>query len=80
MTVAAKWLGPCEADQKPGDLILPNGMKMNLRDMGKNLPAARAGRRRCQGRWVGWRGIDCAIPGRANTPKPVIARLDRAIQ
>lgn len=29
MTIAAKWLGPCEAGQKPGDVILPNGMKFN---------------------------------------------------
>ena len=29
MTIAAKWLGPCEAGQKPGDMILPNGMKIN---------------------------------------------------
>jgi hypothetical protein len=34
MTIAGKWLGPCEAGQKPGDLILPGGMKINLRDMG----------------------------------------------
>jgi Protein of unknown function (DUF3617) len=33
MTIAGKWLGPCEAGQKPGDLILPGGMKINLRDM-----------------------------------------------
>ncbi len=33
LTVAGKWLGPCEAGQKPGDLILPGGMKLNLRDM-----------------------------------------------
>jgi Protein of unknown function (DUF3617) len=35
MTVAGKWLGPCEAGQKPGDLILPNGMKINLKEIGK---------------------------------------------
>lgn len=29
MTITAKWLGPCEAGQKPGDVILPNGMKFN---------------------------------------------------
>jgi hypothetical protein len=37
MTVAAKWLGPCLADQKPGDLILPGGIKMNLRDMANRI-------------------------------------------
>jgi hypothetical protein len=33
MTIAAKWLGPCTGDQKPGDMIMGNGMKMNIRDM-----------------------------------------------
>lgn len=33
MTIAAKWLGPCEAGQKPGDIIMANGMKMNVLDM-----------------------------------------------
>jgi Protein of unknown function (DUF3617) len=33
LTVTGKWLGPCEAGQKPGDLILPGGIKLNLRDM-----------------------------------------------
>lgn len=34
MTVAAKWLGPCSAGQKPGDMILPNGMKINPQQKG----------------------------------------------
>jgi hypothetical protein len=38
LTVTGKWLGPCEAGQRPGDLILPNGIKLNLKDMGKSLP------------------------------------------
>lgn len=29
----AKWVGPCKADQKPGDMIMSNGMKMNIMDM-----------------------------------------------
>ncbi|MFM8412785.1 MAG: DUF3617 domain-containing protein [Alphaproteobacteria bacterium] len=33
MTIEAKWLGPCEAGQKPGDMMLPGGMKMNMGDM-----------------------------------------------
>jgi hypothetical protein len=33
MTVEAKWLGPCAADQKPGDMIMSNGMKINIRNM-----------------------------------------------
>jgi Protein of unknown function (DUF3617) len=32
MTMDAKWLGPCQAGQKPGDVIMPGGMKMNLID------------------------------------------------
>ncbi|MGB9368957.1 MAG: DUF3617 family protein [Xanthobacteraceae bacterium] len=35
MTVAAKWLGACKADQKPGDIIMANGTKMNVTDMQK---------------------------------------------
>ena len=35
MTVEAKWLGACKADQKPGDMIMGNGMKMNIKDMEK---------------------------------------------
>ncbi len=37
ITIAAKWLGPCGPDQKPGDTIMPNGMKMNLLDMQKRM-------------------------------------------
>jgi len=29
----AKWLGACKADQKPGDIIMPGGIKMNIKDM-----------------------------------------------
>lgn len=29
----AKWLGPCKADQKPGDMVMGNGMKMNVLEM-----------------------------------------------
>lgn len=28
----ARWLGPCKADQRPGDMILGNGMKININD------------------------------------------------
>jgi Protein of unknown function (DUF3617) len=35
MTMAAKWLGPCAADQKPGDMIMGNGFKMNILEMQK---------------------------------------------
>src|SRR5262249_18565586 len=35
MTIEAKWLGPCKADQKPGDMMMGNGMKMNINDLSK---------------------------------------------
>jgi len=38
MTIAAKWLGPCAADQRPGDMIMSNGMKINVLDMKKSMP------------------------------------------
>lgn len=34
-TIEAKWLGACKPDQKPGDMIMPGGMKMNIKDMEK---------------------------------------------
>ena len=33
--IEAKWLGACKPDQKPGDIVMPGGMKMNLKDMEK---------------------------------------------
>ena len=33
VTMTAKWLGPCAAGQRPGDMIMPNGMKMNIQSM-----------------------------------------------
>ena len=36
-TMSAKWLGPCAADQKPGDMIMGNGMKINLLDLQKGV-------------------------------------------
>jgi hypothetical protein len=30
MTQDARWMGPCPPDMKPGDMIGPNGMKMNM--------------------------------------------------
>ncbi len=37
MTIDAKWTGPCAADQKPGDMIMAGGRKINIRDL-QNLP------------------------------------------
>jgi hypothetical protein len=35
MQLEAKWLGACKPDQKPGDIMMPGGMKMNVRDLEK---------------------------------------------
>ncbi len=32
-TIEAKWLGACKSDQKPGDIVMPGGMKMKFKDM-----------------------------------------------
>ena len=34
-TIEAKWLGACKPDQKAGDIMMPGGMKMNVKDMQK---------------------------------------------
>lgn len=39
MTVSAKRLGPCAAGQKPGDVIMPNGNKINIVPKGTNSAA-----------------------------------------
>ncbi len=39
MMIGAKWLGPCTAGQKPGDMIMGNGVKMNILDMQKRAPS-----------------------------------------
>ena len=31
-TIDARWIGPCKADQRPGDMILGNGVKININD------------------------------------------------
>ena len=35
MTLDAKWLGACKADQKAGDIVMSGGLKMNIKDMEK---------------------------------------------
>ncbi len=32
MTIEAKWLGACKPDQKPGDVVMPGGFKLHLKD------------------------------------------------
>jgi hypothetical protein len=31
-TIEAKWLGACKPDQKPGDIVMPGGFKINIKD------------------------------------------------
>jgi hypothetical protein len=38
-TVEAKWAGPCRDGLQPGDVVMPDGRKMNM----KNLPSRPAG-------------------------------------
>jgi len=35
MTITAKWLGPCAAGERPGDVTMSNGMKMNVIELQK---------------------------------------------
>jgi hypothetical protein len=39
LTMSAKWLGPCTAGQKPGDMIMGNGIKLNILEMQKAGPS-----------------------------------------
>lgn len=39
--VNGKWVGPCPAGMKPGDMEMPGGMKMNVNDMMKGAGQAR---------------------------------------
>ncbi len=39
-TINAKWLGVCSDDMKPGDMLLPNGMKMNVDQAAKSAKHA----------------------------------------
>jgi hypothetical protein len=32
-TIDAQWVGACKADQKAGDVIMPGGMKVNVKDL-----------------------------------------------
>jgi len=40
MTMEGKWLGACAADQRPGDIIMANGVKINIPDMQKRAPSS----------------------------------------
>ncbi len=43
VTMSAKWLGPCAAGQKPGDMVLPNGKTVNIIDMERAVRGAFGG-------------------------------------
>ena len=34
----AKWLGPCRAGQRPGDIVMPGGSTINIYDAPRNAP------------------------------------------
>jgi hypothetical protein len=38
MTIEAKWLGPCQQGQRAGDIILPGGVRLNIRSLGIERP------------------------------------------
>lgn len=38
--ISAKHVGPCGADMKPGDVIMANGMKMNMNEATENVKAS----------------------------------------
>jgi Protein of unknown function (DUF3617) len=40
MTLSAKWLGSCGPGQKPGDVIMPNGTKINILNLPKGMGSA----------------------------------------
>src|SRR5262249_2754797 len=40
MKIAATWIGPCKPGQKPGDMIMGNGMTMNILDLQKGTVPA----------------------------------------
>jgi hypothetical protein len=39
MTIDGRWLGPCSADQKPGDMIFSNGRKVNILEAQQHVPS-----------------------------------------
>lgn len=42
VTMEARWIGPCQQGQRPGDIILPGGIKLNVRSLAiGSAPATR---------------------------------------
>ena len=42
-SIEAKWLGACKPDQKPGDIVMPGGKTMNIRELRKMMGGAKGG-------------------------------------
>lgn len=40
MRMDATWKGSCAAGQRPGDMVMPGGIKMNILDVMKAMPGA----------------------------------------
>ncbi len=38
MTIKGRWVGPCKQGQRPGDMVMPNGMTINMFDAQKGMP------------------------------------------
>jgi Protein of unknown function (DUF3617) len=38
MTLTGKWLGPCPSGQKPGDVTMPGGIRVNIPELQKHVP------------------------------------------
>ena len=36
--IKGRWVGPCKPGQRPGDMVLPNGMTINVLDAEKGAP------------------------------------------
>jgi hypothetical protein len=36
-TIQARWVSACKPDQKPGDIVMPGGKTMNIRDLRKMM-------------------------------------------
>ena len=36
-TIQARWIGACKPDQKPGDIIMAGGQRMNIRELRKMM-------------------------------------------
>jgi hypothetical protein len=43
VTMTAKWVGPCAAGQRPGDMIMANGRTMNILDLERAVPGGFGG-------------------------------------